>query len=244
MDERFDRLIFRLTGPAALVVLLAVIPAQGLHPRPDPDVETSFLTKIDDTGVWVHIHLLALLAYCIGFFLFFAIFRSVAADRGRVLAMLGLAFGLIGTSLTVVWTAVDGVAMAEITENYWAASPAARENAFFAASAIEEIILALWSLSWVFWFGIPFVFFGAALAVSERWSTAWGWAGALAGAAAVLTGVAHLYTGRTILVSDILMAITAILSSLWLIATAYMIWRRAGEPAPSARVPSVQAAGP
>jgi hypothetical protein len=240
LGDKFDRMLFRLTGPAALVVLLAAVPAQVLHPRPEPDVDTAFLEEIDASGVWVHIHLLALFAYCVGLVILFAIYRSVVGDRARLLATFGLAFALIGTALTAVWTAIDGVAMAEITEDYWAASGATRDTAFLAASAVEEVILALWSLTWVFWFGIPFLLFGSAVAVSDGWSARWGWAGVFAGASAFLSGFAQLYTGRHFLVSDILMAVSAILVSVWLLVTAFMIWRKADELVPSAPAPSVQ----
>jgi hypothetical protein len=236
VDASSDRLLFRFAGVAAVVVALAGIPAQLLHPRPDPDVETAFLEEIQASGGWIHIHLIAMLMYCAGVVIYLALYRSITGgDAPRLVAALGLIFGLLGTAFTFSWVAIDGIAVTRIADSYWAASPENREAAFLTASAIEHIIIAYWSLSWVVWFGLPLVLFGSAMAMSNSWPRWLGWIGAAAGASAVIVGVAQLYTSRTFITADVLFPLTGFVSGLWVIAIGLLLWRKAGEPSPEVR---------
>lgn len=223
-----DRTLLRVAGAAAVVGTTLAIPATLLHPTPDPDLERAFLTEVDQSGGWIVIHLVALVAYSMSPIIFLGMHRSIGGDNARVVATIGYAFALIGTAIAFSWTVVDGVAMKHIVSDYFAVSGGARETAFPAADAIEHIILAYWSMCWIAWFGIPWTLFGLAMVLSESWPAWLGWAGIGTGVFTAAVGVAQLFTERTLATSDILFPISSLFASVWIAGMGVLLWRRGG----------------
>lgn len=230
-DERaeIDRLMYRMAGIGSFGAIICYIPAQFLHPLPDADVPTSFLEEINGASWWIHTHLFSLAGFLLGLLIFLGLYRSIQQVKAKVFAVLGVVFAVMGTCFTMSWIAIDGIAMKRIAEDWLAAPPEEKASAFRVATAMEDVIFGYFSLAWVMWFGLPVLFFGIAVALNEP-RRAWiGWAGAVFGAAASVVGVIQVYTHRDFVVTDILIPITAVLASVWIVAMGILLWRQAGK---------------
>jgi len=219
--------MFRVSAGAALAGTVLGIPAQLLHPTPDPDSSTSFLEEVQASGIWLEIHMLAVLTYIFLFVTLVGVYRSIKSDRGKLFALPGLGFAVAGLAFSMAWFAIDGAAMQHITNDYWDASGAEQETAFRVANAVEDIIFGFFSGSWIFFWGLPIMCFGAAVLVNglhPRWL---GWWGLLGGVATFLTGFAQLYTERDFVVTDIFIPLSATIVGTWIFAMGVWLWRRA-----------------
>jgi pSer/pThr/pTyr-binding forkhead associated (FHA) protein len=229
--DRRDRLTFRVAGAAAVAGTVLGIPAQLLHPLPEADVATSFLEEVTSaSSYWTAIHLMALLSLMFAFVVLFGVYRLVAGEMARLFAGAAVVFGAVGTAFVYSWFTVDGAAIKNIAEDWERAAPDQRDTAFRVANAVEDIILGYFSMVWVFFFGIPFILAGAAVAASTSRRITWlGLWGVVAGSAALVAGLTQLFTGRDFVVTDIVIPITAFAVSAWVLVTGIVCWRRASE---------------
>lgn len=232
-ESSFDRKMFRVAAGCALAGTVIGLPAGLAHPRPDPDSPTSFLEEIEATGMWLEIHMLAILSYLLLFVTLIGIYRSIKSDRGRLFAVPGLGFAVAGLAFTMAWFAIDGVAVQNITHDYWDASGADRETVFLVANAVEDVIFGFFSGSWIFFWGVPLICFGAAVLVDELHPRWLGWWGLVGGVSCFLTGVAQLYTERDFLVTDVFVPVSSTIAGVWIFAMGVWLWRRAGELDPA-----------
>jgi hypothetical protein len=229
--EELDRLTLRVAGAAAVVGTILGIPAQLLHPLPEADVPESFLEEVTAaSSYWTAVHLIAVTSFTLGFVSLFGVYRYVAGAVAKLFATLAVVFGAIGTAFVYSWFAVDGAAIVNVAEDWERAPPAQLDVAFRVANGIEHVILAYFSLVWVFWFGIPFVLAGAAIFATTRgripWLALWGM---IAGSAAIVAGVIQVYTGRDFVVTDIVIPITGFVVGGWVLVMGVFSWRRASE---------------
>jgi hypothetical protein len=223
-----DRILFRIAGIAGVALIFFAIPAQLLHPLPDADSATSFLEEVTKaSSYWTLIHFFSLIGYSLAFVVFVALYRSVSVPAARAVAALALGFGVIGVAFSFSWFAIDGAAIVNISEAWESAPAADLDTAFRVANAIEEIILAYFSMIWVVFFGLPLVLFGTAVALDQPQRAWLGWLGVGAGLAAIAIGVTQVYTGRDFLVTDVLIPIAGFASGFWIIAMGILLGRRA-----------------
>jgi len=227
--------MFRMAGVAAVGAIVCYGPAQFLHPLPDADVPTSFLEEITTTSYWIPIHLFSLTGFLLGLVIFLGLYRSIQEVRARMFAVLGVVFAVIGTCFIVSWVAIDGIAMKRIAEDWLTAPPEEKAIAFRVANAMEDVIFAYFSIGWAVWFGLPTLFFGIAVALNEPRRAWLGWTGAAGGAAALVVGLIQVFTYRDFVVTDILIPITGVLSSTWIIVMGILLWRRASKMSATTR---------
>lgn len=229
-----SRSLYRVAGIAAVLSLVTGVMG-FLHPRPDPDVELSLYSEIEKAGDWwLLIHVITISYHVLGLIVMLALYRAISATgAGTTFALLGVVFGVMATAVAFVWTAMDGVALKFVAEDFFATPEAERDVLVPAAKLGEELILALWSTTHLLWFGIPVALFGAAVVVSDPRRSTLGWVGVAAGVFASIAALIQLYQSRTLLTAQILFPISSLWSGLWLLAMGVLLWRRAGE-APAA----------
>ncbi|MEJ7784399.1 MAG: DUF4386 family protein, partial [Solirubrobacteraceae bacterium] len=219
--------LFRWALRLAFVVAVLGIIASVLHPQPEPDAippnAGSFLDTIITYDFWIPVHLAGITSYLLGVVVFMGLYRSMTEQPAQGIARIALAIGVASTAITSIWVAIDMVSILRLAE-LWEANPT--EANLGAINAVEEIILALFSLAVILYTGLTFALFGLAMLHSRlypKWVGMWG---LLGGIASMLVGIAQLFTGRDALVTDILVPVVLPLVSVWFLVATVIMWRR------------------
>jgi hypothetical protein len=231
---------------AVCFVLGGITGAAGqlLHPLPDPDDPQSFVNIISASSNWIIIHLVGLAAFWFTLAGLVALARSINGDWGKTLAWLGLVCAVASTGAATVWMTIDGFGMPGIA-GAWAAAPAAEQGtAFRVADAIEEIILALFSINLIFWFGLTFALYGLAIILSDTWPKWLGWMALVGAIGCALSGLAQIYTGRDNIVTHVLVPIFVVLLGVFAPIMGFFMWRRADALAGADAATSAQPLAP
>lgn len=222
-----ESLIMRVGAAAGITGGVIGAFAGIAHPQPEPGVADAFLHSIVPTSMWVNIHLAALFAVLLALVALVAIERSITREPARGLARFGLALAAAGSGAAIVWMAIDGVAMKHIADAWAAAPEQEKAVAFHTAVVVEEMILALFSITIVVWYGLPFIFMGLAVGLSGAYPRWMGWLVVAGAIGAVLTGMAQVYTGRTLLVTHILFPVVSFWIGGWVMLMSGFLWRKA-----------------
>lgn len=191
------------------VLLMAGNIAHPIDADPTPESRFEFATE----PAWIPIHL----ALALGFLLLTA--GLVAVDRylqrrttssahfATTAALVG------GTSLVVVFGALDGYAVSAL-----ASSDAGAETIRAAAIAEEAVDSGLAALGTLTFFGLAVGALGLAI-LRDRTLRRWiGWAAVLIGAAGTVAGLALLAGGPTTFTINVMLRPVAIAGTLWFIA--------------------------
>ena len=222
-----ERALLRTGSVAAILGAILAIPVNILHPRGAEFGDTSaHLQEIADSGIWVGVHIGIVVAVLLILGGLAAVYRSITEGWGAALARLGFASALVGTALTVVLIGgTDGIAM-KVVADAWASS---QDPALFqAAFVLEQINFGLLSMFIFIFFGVTFILYGLAVALTDVYPKWLGWAALVVGIAAALIGLVQAYNGPSTLVTNVLFPIVSILLTVWALVIGVLMWRKAG----------------
>lgn len=207
---------------------MLLVVANVVHPRPSPsDVgdDEEFLRLAAESGSWLAVHLLIVLALVLVLGGLLALAYSLFEDRPAVLARVALAGALVGSAVNLVRGSLDA-AFGEVADDWAAASGDERATLLQVATVLGDVEFTLFSVNVVFFYGLTFVLYGVAVAVSDTYPPSLGWVAVAAGAGAVGVGVSQLFTGPSVAILFVFPAFAAVLSG-WLVAMGVLVWRRA-----------------
>ncbi len=155
-----------------------------------------------------------------------ALYRSFTEEWGAALARLGFASALVSAAMTVVFLGgTDGIAM-KVVADAWASS---QDPALFQAGfVLEQINFGLFSMFIFIFFGVTFILYGLAVALTDVYHKWLGWAALVLGIAAALIGLVQAYNGPSTLVTNVLFPIVSILLTVWVLVIGVLMWRKAG----------------
>jgi hypothetical protein len=227
-----DRTLLRIGSVMAIAGALLAVASLILHPRVGElnygkfGYEEEFLQNIADHQEWVTVHLAVLFAALFMAGALFAIQRSITTEPAAAWAQLGFLSALLGTGIIVANIAVDGLAL-KVVADAWADAPSDERITFFRiGNSMVEIALALFSVWLIVFWGLTFMLYGLAVAVSTAYPKWLGWIAATAGSAGLVIGLFHSFDGPSILVSNVLFSIVAVVLIVWMVLMAAVMWRK------------------
>jgi hypothetical protein len=227
-----ERSLFRWGGAAAVVGAVVTLVTNLLHPRISDfdDPVPAFVEEIAGSGTWVLLHLglvVGILLITVGLF---ALARSLKGGPAEGLARLALGSLLISTPIVLVTLGIDGYGSKAAAEAWAEASDPGRPAAFATAAALVQVSWGCFMLMTITYVGVTPILFGAAVAASEEYPPALGWAVAILGAGAVVAGLIG-FGGQSVLFWVLFVA-TSGLITLWILAMGVLLGRKARAPAP------------
>ena len=224
-----ERTLLRIGSVAAIGGAVLAVIANILHPRgADIDDTRAHLQEIADSGIFLGAHIGLLVAFLLVVGGLAALYRSITAEWGAALARLGFANALVSAALIAVVVGIDGIALKEVA-NAWASS---QDPALFQASfVLEQVAFGIFSMLIFVFFGVTFILYGLAVALSDVYPRWLGWAALVVGIAAALIGLVQAYNGPSDLLTNVLFPIASILLTVWVLVIGVLMWRKASAAA-------------
>ena len=219
-----DRTLVRVGSVSAMLGAIMLIVANIMHPRGAEFGDTAeHLQEIADAGIYLgdHIGLLVGALLLVGGLV--GLSHSLADGGGAAWARLGLAVAAAAAALMTVVIAVDGIALKAVA-NEWASSQ--NESLFQAAYVLEQIGLGLFTMLIFFIFGVLYILYGLAVALSDIYPKWLGWLALVLGTAGAVIGLVHAYQGPSDLLTNVLFPIVSILLTVWVLVMGVLMWRK------------------
>jgi hypothetical protein len=225
-----------LTAALLLTGGLLALVGNALHPHaPDSDpAATIAALATDATWPWIHLAIVGGILLIIGGLVLFA--RLLVGSLAEPLARLAVAALLIGGAVVTVSTSVDGFGMKALAVATQAAPATETAASLRAAIAVDTMDFGIWSMGMLILFGAGFGCFAFALAASRRLSL---WYAALAGAGAILSGVAavlQIAEGGETKEAETLFLVGSMLLTAWVLVLGVRLWRGLPFPVPTPAV--------
>jgi hypothetical protein len=224
-----DRRLLKVGSVAAIVGQILLLVSSAFHPSQEhPADHPAVFREYAESSSWITVHLVQWVGGVLMFvalaFLALHIIRS--AQRGNMVARIGLGASITVAAIFTVLHAVDGVSLKMAVDRWAEASPPNRAAAFSAAEAIRWTEIGLNALARVLQ-GVAVIAVSVAAVAARFHGRTLAMLGLAAGLGGVAGGLGTSYTGFSTLVAAISMG-PMFLQIFWLIGTAVAMWRRAG----------------
>jgi hypothetical protein len=154
-----------------------------------------------------------------------ALASSLTRGAGWALGQLGAASVIVGATIHVVDSSINGFGLMALAHAWVAAPVSERASLLLAGSALLWILGGTWASVLSLFHGVPFVLFGLAVVLDRSYPTWLGWFGFVGGLGSLLCGVT-MFLGAG-LVPEWLFIVFALVVSLWMVAMGVLMWRRA-----------------
>lgn len=155
----------------------------------------------------------------------FCLARVIQGEPQRVLAQLGVLFGVIGTVFLLLFAVVDGIAERASAVTWDQATPVDKTSAFLAADAVDNIATGMEAFFLLTFFGVAFLLFGLALQRVAGFSTLAARAANVCSLGAIV-GALTLATAGPTFTTVVAFRGFVVLLVLWTIFTGVQAWRR------------------
>ena len=225
-NQRAERLGLRAGAGLAVAGIVVIVLASRFHGGTDPaDLQTA-LPQYAANPHWKAAHLGQFLGFLLIVSSLIILLHHIKAIADSLSALLGIVVAAISAATFAANHAVDGVAIRYVAENWVNAPPDGKIAAMNLAQAVRHIeqgLSALVALN----LGIALLLSSVAIlstGVFPRWL---GVAAAPVGVIYLFAGVALYYFGFS---QHVLSFWSSALLSIWLLASAYVLWREAARP--------------
>lgn len=153
----------------------------------------------------------------------FTVFAGLLPEGvSRVLGRLATASIIVGATIHVVDSSVDGFGLTALARSWAGASGAEQANLLRAAATLLQVLHGIWASVITFFHGLPFLLLGLAVVVSRRYPAWLGWIGVGGGAGSLAVG-AMMFLGAGFVPSGLFIAF-AIVVSIWMLAMGILLW--------------------
>lgn len=222
-----ERTLIRTGALSAVAGSIIFMIANILHPRsPAIEITQAQIETVANSNIWVTDHLLLFLGGLLLLPGLVAIQRSITLGAGAAWAQLGYVGAVVSTGVLTVLIAIDGIS-SKVVHGAWAAAPAGEKaTALRIADMMEQIDIGIFSLYIVIFFGITFLLYGLAVAMSEAYPKWLGWVAAVLGVASLVVGVVQAYSGLSVLVTSMLFPSFSSFLTLWMLVMGILTWRK------------------
>jgi hypothetical protein len=156
---------------------------------------------------------------------FAALASSLTRGAGWALGQLGAASVIVGATIHVVDSSINGFGLTALA-HAWAAAPASEQaDLLLAGGTLLWILGGTWASVLSLFHGVTFLLFGLAVVLDRSYPAWLGWFGFVGGFGSLFCGVTRfLGVG---LVPEGLFIVFALVVSLWMVAMGVLMWRRA-----------------
>ncbi len=224
-----QRTLFRAGAIGAMVGAALGLIFNILHPRGTGiDTSQEELALVADSDIWLFDHFMLAWALVFSLLGLVAIARSYAGEAGESWGRFALASAIAATGIGLVGVTVDGMALKEVADNWAEAGRGTESSAFAAGDAVANVALALFTTVIGSLFGVTATLFGIAGLVSNNYPKWLGYVAVVAGIAGLVTASVTFLTGPSDVVFNVLFAGSSFLFTVWLFASGWYLWQRAG----------------
>ena len=219
----------RVGSIAAVVGAILLLVFNILHPRGgDLHDQAAQLRLIADSGIYRFDHVALIVAVIIAFFGLWAVSQSFPKEPGASWARVTFMTAIFGTAVHLVALAVDGLAVTELAEAWIKAGGTTDSPAYFAALAVGELALTLFTITFLTFHAVTPLLFGATMLTDDTYPAWLGWVALLSGTAGGVAGFIQAFVGMTAVGTLVLIPIATIGYILWLLIVGIILRRRAG----------------
>ena len=222
-----ERTLIRIGSISAIIGAVILMASNLLHARsPDIEITVEQIKTVAGSDIWVTDHLLFVLGALLMFGGLVALQRSITSEPGASWARFGYLGALVSSGLAVVLGGIDGIASKVIADAWAAATGPEKATALMISEALEEIDIGLFSIYIIVFFGITFILYGLAVALSEVYPKWLGWVAVALGIASFTVGTVHAYVGLSVLGTVYLFSGFASLLIVWVFVMGILMWRK------------------
>ena len=226
-DVSAERALIRIGALSAIAGAIIFMIANIAHPRsPNIEVTRAQIETVAASSIWMSDHLVLFFSGLLLLVGLVAIQRSIPSGPGAAWAQLGSLAAVVSTSVWAVLMALDGIT-SKVIHNAWAAAPKAQKAAALrVAEMMEEIDIGIFSIYIILFFGLTFLLYGLAVAMSESYPKWLGWVAVVLALASLIVGIVQAFTGLSVLVTNTLFASFSSLLTLWVLIMGILTWRK------------------
>ena len=225
--------LFKLGGLTALTGGALGIVLNLLHPRSTDNVGSvrAHLEMIADSDMWRLIHVGLGLAVALGLVGVIAIALSMADSPGEVWARTWLIFTAVSSAVLLVLLAIDGTAMKAMADGWVGGGK--DPGALAAATAVEEVSVALFGAGTALYFGVAPMLLGMAVFATGVYPKVLGQVAMAAGGLGLLAALLMALQGLTTLNSVYLFPVASLLGTIVLMWAGWELWKSQSSATPT-----------
>ncbi|MCH8199292.1 MAG: hypothetical protein IIA54_04385 [Chloroflexi bacterium] len=222
-----ERTFTRIGSISAIVGAVIFMAGNMLHARSsDIEITAEQVKAVAGSDIWVTDHLLFVLGALLMVGGLVALQRSITSEPGASWARFGYLGAIVSSGLVAVLGAIDGIASKVVHDTWAAATGSDKAMALMISEALEEIDIGLFSIVIIVFFGITFILYGLAVALSEVYPKWLGWVAVALGVGSFTLGTVQAYVGLSVLGTNFLFAGFASLLTVWVLVMAILMWRK------------------
>ena len=222
-----DTYMMRIGATAGMVGAVLAAIANMLHARSaEIDVYAEQIKAVAESGFWISGHLMLFVGATLMTVFLIALHRTMLNGLAGALSRIGYFGAVASTAVMTVLIGLDGLASKHI-HDAWAAAPSAdKAVALRIAEAMEEVDVGVFTLWIILFFGMTFMVYGLAVAMSNNFPKWMGWIAAALGLVALVVGFYQAYDGLSVLITNYAFAGTATLLTVWVLVMSIMMARK------------------
>jgi hypothetical protein len=214
-------------GALCLVVgSLCVLVVRVAHGDLPTDTGEQALSFVAASRLYPFIHLgdwLGVLVWTGGLI---ALAESLTNRRAWAIGRLGAVSVLVGAAVHITEFSIDGYALPTLASTWATTAPADRASLEYGARLVLVAIGGPSTSALAILWGTTLISFGIAIR-SEGFDSAFGWTGAIVGAAILALGVIQFVKSNVVFPGVIVYGGGTIVSQLWTLVLGFLMWRRA-----------------
>ena len=222
-----ERTFTRIGSISAIIGAVIFMAANMLHARSsDIEITAEQVKAVAGSDIWITGHLLFVLGTLLMVGGLVALHRSITSEPGASWARFGYLAALASSGLAAVIGGIDGIA-SKVTHDAWAAAAGAdKATALMISEVLEEVDIGLFSIYIIVFFGMTFILYGLAVALSAVYPKWLGWVAVALGIASFTVGTVQAYVGLSVLGTNFLFAGFASLLTIWVLVMGILMWRK------------------
>ena len=225
-ERMSERVLLKIGAICVILGVIVFAVAGSFHGGHEPHNLIVTLPQYAANNNWMTVHLAQFVGQFLAAIGLVALYRSINDGPAAGLAQFGFFTTLVSISTYAVVQGVDGVAIKFVADEWVNASGAEKAVAFRVAEAVREIEIGLTGFS-VLLFGVTFIFFGLAIALSHAYPRWLGWVTVPVGILLIVVGLGFAYSGFVPWAVN-LGLVSGVAVLIWSLITGRLMWHRAG----------------
>lgn len=222
-----DTHLMRTGATAGMVGAIIFAIANMLHARSDDiDIYAEQIKAVAESDIWLTAHLMLLVGGILIAVFLIALHRTMLDGLAGALSRVGYFGAVASTGVMTVLVGIDGIA-SKAVHDAWAAAPDAEKAvALRVAEAMEHIDVGIFSAWIILFFGMTFIAYGLAVAMSDNFPKWMGWIAAVLGLVSLGVGFYQAYDGLSVVTTTYVFSGAATLLTVWVLAMAILMARK------------------